>query len=215
MNRTILAFAIPLAAALCLAASPVRAAEPGKAEKSATPAAKPATKAAAKPRCMFPDNKKQRAPAWVCGEAPKGQAIFATASQARVKGSGVQDTKDRAVAEARLKLAKQLAAQVEQRANRHATAVGVPLAQAGKIVTPGFEKKTQEVLVGSKIVESATSKKGTIYVVLGLDAAKLGESVAATVQAAAAAEPAAWQPLQAGKSPEQLGTQLAAIQLTK
>jgi hypothetical protein len=82
-------------------------------------------------------------------------------------------------------------------------------------VTPGFEKKTQEVLVGSKIVESITSKKGAIYVVVGLDAAKLGESVAATVKLAAAAEPGAWQPLQAGKTPEQLGEQLAAIQLSK
>jgi hypothetical protein len=133
-----------LGSAACLSTS---AAEPAKAAPTARNVAQ--TAPAAKPRCVFPDNKKQKAPAWVCGEAPKGQALFATASAARVKGSGVQDTKDRAVAEARLKLAKQLAGQVELRANRHATAIGVPLAQAGRIVTPALEKKSQEVLVGS------------------------------------------------------------------
>jgi hypothetical protein len=208
MFRTDCRIALPLLAAFLLA-GPAGAAHAADATK---PAAKAPAKArsAATPHCVFPDHKKQRAPAWVCGEAPRGQALFATGHAARAKGSGVQDTKDRAVAEARLKLAKQLGAQVEQRANRHATAIGVPLSQAGKIVTPGFEKKSQEVLVGSRIVESMTSKKGTIYVLVGLDAAKLKESIAATVKAAATAEPGAWQPLTAGKPVEQLAAQLAA-----
>ena len=105
MNRiTVSLFTALLGSAVCLSAS---AAEPAK----ATTTAKPKARNVDQPRCVFPDNKKQKAPAWVCGEAPKGQALFATASAARAKGSGVQDTKDRAVAEARLKLAKQLAAQ--------------------------------------------------------------------------------------------------------
>jgi hypothetical protein len=208
MNRiTVSLFTALLGSAVCLSAS---AAEPAK----ATSTAKPKARNVDQPRCVFPDNRKQKAPVWVCGEAPKGQALFATGSAARAKGSGVQDTKDRAVAEARLKLAKQLSEQVELRANRHATAIGVPLAQAGRIVTPALAKKSQEVLVGSKIVESITSRKGAIYVVVGLDAAKLDESVAATVKAAAGAEPAAWQPLLGGKPAELLGAQLAAVKLT-
>lgn len=187
------------------------AALPGGLQAAEPPAQaeKPAKAPAAVTHCVFPDYKRQNAPPWVCGQPAKGLALSAVGFASQSK-SGAQHVKELAVANARLKLARQLDERVVQRANRHATANGVSLAQAGRMVSATFEKKTQEVLVGSRIIESTTSRRGTIYVLVGLDATQLRESVIATVKAGIAADPTPWKPLLAGSTEEQLAERLAA-----
>ena len=159
--------------------------------------------------CTFPDHPRQKAPDWVCGKGASKFVLQATGTAAKSK-AGAQNSKDKALASARLALARQLATHIEQRALRYAAANALPPTQASRIKTPRFEQQTQQVLVGSKLIATASSRKGTLYVWVGLDAPHLRDSVIATVKASVANEQGEWQGLLAGKTPDQLAATLAA-----
>lgn len=170
---------------------------------------KPAISRSPAVTCAFPDNKRQKAPAWVCGKA-LGKLVLQAVGTAAKSKAGAQTTMERARTDARLKLAHQLAMHIEQAATRYATRHNISLPQSGRVNTPTVEKHLQAVLLGTRVTASATSRKGTHYVLLGVDAQQLRNSVIATAKAAIAADPSAWQALLSGTSPDQLAEKLAA-----
>ena len=116
--------------------------------------APPDSKTAKAKKCLFPKSKK-RAPAWVCDAHAEGLALAAVGVAPKSK-AGMALMEQMAEADARAKLAKELRG-VEQ----NSAAAGVAAADSNYLAA----------LEGTKVVKRAYGPNGTLYVLMGFDAA--------------------------------------------
>lgn len=124
-------------------------------------------------KCLFPKSRKV-APAWVCDSSKEGLALSAVGYSPKSR-AGLEFMKDMATADARSKLANKAQAQVRQKIAEQDPAAGSAPNKAK------IEKITQTTLEGTKILKSAHTPKGSLYVLIGMDeenAQQLYESVA-------------------------------------
>jgi hypothetical protein len=163
----------------------------------------------ARSRCVFPDSPRESAPLWVCSKQAPGIALAAVGSHKKSK-AGVQFTKDQAVASARGALAQSMTQQLGRKLRGYAAQQKLGGAAANKLITPAFEQLTRQSLVGSRIVQQATSRKGTIYVLVGIDPEQASQATRDIVKGAAGQEPALWQPVKGKQSAEELASAVAA-----
>lgn len=163
-------------------------------------------------RCVFPDSPRESAPAWVCAKTAPGVAVAALGWHKKSK-AGVQFTKDQAVASARVALVQSMTQQLGRKLGAYAAQqkLGGPAATK-KLISPAFEQQTRQSLTGSRIVQQTTSRKGTIYVLVGIDPQQASQATREIVKGAAEQEPALWQPLRARHSADELAAAIAAVE---
>ena len=196
-----------LIAALCLVFGLPVLAHAADGDAAAAPAAAPPK---ARSRCVFPDSPRESAPLWVCSKQAPGVALAAVGSHRKSK-AGVQFTKDQAVASARVALVQSMTQQLGRKLRGYAAQQKLGGAAANKLITPAFEQLTRQSLVGSRIVQQATSRKGTIYVLVGIDPEQASQATRDIVKGAAGQEPALWQPVKGKQSAEELASAVAAL----
>jgi hypothetical protein len=106
-------------------------------------------------KCLFPKSKK-RAPAWVCDAHAEGLALAAVGVAPKSK-AGLALMEQMAEADARAKLAK------EVRGVEQSSAAAAEAAADSEYIT---------ALEGSKVIKHAYGPNGTLYVLMGFDAAE-------------------------------------------
>ena len=117
-------------------------------------------------KCSFPKSK-TRAPDWVCNARAEGLAVaavgFATKSQA-----GIAFMEQMAAADARARLVREVRESVRKKVVRGAPVAGSKANERdGALITT----ITTDTLQGTKIKKSVYGPNGTLYVLVGLDAA--------------------------------------------
>jgi hypothetical protein len=128
-------------------------------------------------KCTFPKSAK-RAPAWVCTARAPGLALAAVGTTPRSQ-AGVSFMEQMAAADARGRLVREVRESVRNKVAGGAAAAGrEAVEQDGALITA----ITNDSLQGAKVVKSIHGPNGTLYVLVGLDAAhaqQLTETVTA------------------------------------
>lgn len=115
-------------------------------------------------KCLFPKSKK-RAPDWVCNAKAEGMAVAAVGSSAK-SDAGISFMEQMAAVDARVHLAQKLRDSVESKiTDSEASASKTQPERDSTLIT----RITNESLRDTKILKSAYSPNGTLYVMVGLD----------------------------------------------
>lgn len=165
----------------------------------------------AAPECTFPDVPASPAPAWVCDAPVEGVAVSAVGAH-EPSAAGAVFAKDQAAAVARVRLAQQMRVHVSNMVKQYAETTGAGSGETVDRVNTSVSKLiTAETLAGSKVFRSATSPKGTVYVLVGLDP-KLAEMQAqGALRSSMNSDRAAWQQMRAGKSQDELAAEITRL----
>jgi hypothetical protein len=131
----------------------------GEAQASAAPAAN--VKKANK--CTFPKSRK-RAPEWVCTGRAEGLAVAAVGSAAKSK-AGISFMEQMAAADARARLVREVRELVRKKMGGAPAAGKKADERDGASITI-----TNDSLQGAKVEKKVYGPKGTLYVLVGLDA---------------------------------------------
>lgn len=128
-------------------------------------------------KCTFPKSRK-RAPEWVCTPRAQGLAVAAVGSAARSK-AGASFMEQMATADARARLARDVRQAVRKKVMGGAPAASNKVDERDEAVMTAV---TNDTLQGAKVEKKVYGPKGTLYVLVGLDAAhakQLIESITA------------------------------------
>jgi hypothetical protein len=128
-------------------------------------------------KCSFPKSRK-RAPDWVCTARAEGLAVAAVGSAAKSQ-AGVSFMEQMAAADARARLVREVRESVREKVVGGAPAA---IKEADKPDGALITTITHDSLQGAKVEKSVYGPDGTLYVLVGLDAAnanRLIESVTA------------------------------------
>ncbi|MDO8263062.1 MAG: LPP20 family lipoprotein [Gallionella sp.] len=129
-------------------------------------------------KCLFPKSRK-RAPLWVCNAPVDGLAVTAVGSAAK-SGAGISFMEQMAAADARVRLARNLREALNLRGSVQKNLSGqqkiAGSANSANKDTADRDSAlitriTDESLQGTKVMKSAYGPDGTLYVLVGLDAA--------------------------------------------
>jgi hypothetical protein len=115
-------------------------------------------------KCTFPKSAK-RAPDWVCTARAKGLALAAVGTTPRLQ-AGVSFMEQMAAADARARLAREVRESV-----RNKVAGGESGREPGDQDDALITTIANDSLQGAKVEKSAYGPNGTLYVLVGLDAA--------------------------------------------
>lgn len=116
-------------------------------------------------KCTFPKSAR-RAPAWVCTARAPGLALAAVGMAPRSQ-AGVSFMEQMAAADARARLAREVRESVRNKVAGAAAAGRKPPEPDGSLITV----ITNDSLQGAQVVKSIYGPNGTLYVLVGLDAA--------------------------------------------
>jgi hypothetical protein len=123
-------------------------------------------------KCSFPKSRK-RAPDWVCTARAKGLAVAAVGSATKSK-AGITFMEQMAAADARARLVREVRESVREKVMGGAPAAGEKVDERdGALITT----ITNDSLQGAKVVKSVYGPKGTLYVLVGLDAAQANQLI--------------------------------------
>lgn len=161
--------------------------------------------------CTFPGEGKAEAPLWICAREFDGYKVTGIGSFDK-SPAGANFAIQQAAALARVDIATQFRAQIK-------ASVSNVVAQAGtgdKAAVDAFAENvskqvTNESLAGAKIVRTATSPKGTTWVIVGLDKVAAEAAAKATVQSSLNNQAAQWQRYQGKKSLAELEADIARL----
>ncbi|PLX80211.1 MAG: hypothetical protein C0615_01280 [Desulfuromonas sp.] len=137
------------------------------------------------------------APAWVCDE-PVGDGIISAVGIGRATPATNRDPalkKRIAQANGRVQLADQLKIQVQNMFNEASTVTGSTIDdETYDLVTDSVTSQiTDQKLSGSRPLKSTISPKGTLYVLMVLDAKTAGKAVEEAIQSSFQNEKALWK----------------------
>lgn len=128
-------------------------------------------------KCTFPKSRK-RAPEWVCTARAEGLAVAAVGSAARSK-VGISFMEQMAAADARARLVREVRESVRKKVMGGEPAAGNKADKRDGALTTTV---TNDTLQGARVEKQVYGPKGTLYVLVGLDAAnasRLTESITA------------------------------------
>ena len=158
--------------------------------------------------CVFP-NTKELAPDWVCTGSAEGIEVSAVGS-AEKSATGLDFTKQMAATSARVQLAQRLKIQVSNKVKQYAGTTGggdtETVDKVNELVTSQF---TNETLVGTRVFKTLQGPDGTMYVLVGLDAASVQKLTESAVKTSMNNDRALWQKFQAGKAQDELAADIA------
>ena len=161
--------------------------------------------------CGYPDSPKDKAPLWVCDAPVDGVAISAVGSHDK-SAAGPAFMKDQATAAARVRLAQQVKVHVTNMVKQYAETTGaVGSETVDKVNTSVSKLITMETIAGSRVFRSATSPKGAVYVLVGLDP-KLAElQTEMALKTSMRNDRALWQQFKAKQGQDELASEIAKL----
>jgi len=158
--------------------------------------------------CKFPGTPED-APLWVCDAPVEGMSVGAVGS-AEKSGAGLEFTKQMAMTAARVRLAQNMKVQVQNMVKQYAETTGAGSKETvDKVNTSVTKQITNETLVGTKIFRSALAPDGTMYVLVGLDAATAQLLTETAIKSSMNNDQAAWQQFNAKKGQDELAADIA------
>ncbi|MBU0622773.1 MAG: LPP20 family lipoprotein [Gammaproteobacteria bacterium] len=158
--------------------------------------------------CMFP-NSREAAPGWVCDEPVAGSAVTAVGSAPKSQ-AGISFVKQMAAADARVQLAQMMRIQVTNMIKQYAETTGAAdQATVDQVNSSVTKQITNETLVGTRLLRSATGPDGTLYVLVGLDEASAQQITEAAIKTSQNNDKAAWQQFRAQKGQDELAADIA------
>ena len=158
--------------------------------------------------CVYP-NSKELAPTWVCDMPVDGVTVSAVGVSAKSQ-AGIAFMKQMAMADARVQLAQSVRTQVANMIKQYAETTGAADQQTVDQVNSSVTKQiTNESLVGTKLLRSATGPDGTLYVLVGLDEASAQKITEAAIKTSMNNDKAAWQQFRAQKGQDELAADIA------
>ena len=161
--------------------------------------------------CVFPDSPKDAAPLWICDAPVEGVAVSAVGA-ANKSAAGVSFMKDQAAADARVKLAQQMKVHVNNMIKQYVETTGAGSSETvDKVNTSVSKLITSEELTGSRIFRTATSPKGAMYVLLGLDPSVTREATEKAVKTSMKNDQALWQQFKAKKAQDEMAADIAKM----
>jgi hypothetical protein len=162
--------------------------------------------------CVFP-NTQESAPSWICDEPVEGVEVSAVGS-AEKSGAGQEFTKNMASTAARVQLAQRMKIQVQNMIKQYVETTGASTNETvDKVNTSVTKQITDQTLVGTRIYKSRVGPDGTMYVLVGLDAASVEKLAESAIKTSMKNERALWQQFQAGKAQDELAADIAKQKL--
>jgi hypothetical protein len=159
--------------------------------------------------CVFPDAPESPAPAWICDAPVEGVELSAVGYHGKSQ-AGPSFMKQMAATDARVQLAATFKTRVQNMIKQYVETTGAADAETVNQVNTSVSKLiTNETLTGSRIFKTRTSPTGGIYVLLGLDSAKVQEAAKQTIQTSMNNEQALWQEFKAKKAQDELAAEIA------
>lgn len=178
-------------------------------KQAATPSARPEPRPAPRPDCVFPDAPAEAAPNWVCDEPIPGVVVSAVGGYEK-SAAGVSFQKDQAIAAARVQLAQSFKTRVTNMIKQYAETTGAGSSETVDKVNSSVSKLiTSETLSGTRAFRSATSSKGTVYVLVGLDPTAARQSADTILNTSMQSERALWQEFKANRAQDELAAEIA------
>jgi hypothetical protein len=163
----------------------------------------------AAPDCVFPDSPATDAPGWVCDEPVEGVEVSAV-GVAEKTAAGHSFMKNMAATDARVQLAQSMKVHVQNMVKQYAETTGSADAETvDKVNTSVTKQITDETLVGTKIFKTRTSPNGTLYVLLGMDAAMAAQATENAIKTSMGNDKALWQQFKAQKAQDELAADIA------
>lgn len=161
--------------------------------------------------CAYPDSPKDSAPLWICDAPVEGVAVSAV-GVADKSAAGVSFMKTMAAADARVKLAQQMKVHVNNMIKQYVETTGAGSSETvDKVNTSVSKLITSEELSGSRIFRTATSPKGAMYVLLGLDPSVTREATEKAVKTSMKNDQALWQQFKAKKAQDEMAADIAKM----
>lgn len=159
--------------------------------------------------CVFPDASNSEAPRWVCDERVEGVVVSAVGTAAK-SSAGHSFMKNMASTDARVQLAQSMKVHVQNMVKQYAETTGAADTETVDRVNTSVTKQiTDETLVGTRVFKTSTSPNGTLYVLLGVDAAAAAQATANAVQSSLNNENALWQQFKAQVGQGELANAIA------
>jgi len=161
--------------------------------------------------CAYPDAPNESAPLWVCDAPVEGVSVSAV-GVADKSAAGVSFMKNMAAADARVKLAQQMKVHVNNMIKQYVETTGAGSSETvDKVNTSVSKLITSEELSGSRIFRTATSPKGAMYVLLGLDPTVTREATEKAVKTSMKNDQALWQQFKAKKAQDEMAADIAKM----
>ncbi|MDH5216665.1 MAG: LPP20 family lipoprotein [Gammaproteobacteria bacterium] len=161
--------------------------------------------------CVFPDAPEVAAPGWVCDQPIKGIEVSAVGS-AEKSGAGHDFMKQMAATSARVQLAQRMQVQVRNMIKQYAETTGAASSETvDKVNTSVTKQITNESLVGTKILKTRSSPKGTLYVLIGMDEKNVMQSAQEALRTSMNNDQALWQQFKAQKGQDELAADIAKM----
>ncbi|MDH5484947.1 MAG: LPP20 family lipoprotein [Gammaproteobacteria bacterium] len=158
--------------------------------------------------CVFPDAPGSAAPAWICDQPVEGVEVSAIGT-AEKSGAGHDFMKQMAATSARVQLAQRMQVEVRNMIKQYVEATGAADAETvDKVMTSVTKQITRETLVGSRIIHTRTSPKGSLYVLMGMDSASIKSASEQALKTSMKNENALWQQFKAKKGQDELASEI-------
>jgi len=159
--------------------------------------------------CTYPDAFSERAPNWVCSQELDAYPLAAVGSSAK-SAAGFDFMKEQAAISARIALAQQMEVHVANMVKQYVETTGQGDSETVDQVRSSVSKVlTDQVLVGSKIVNSRTSPNGYLYVLVAIDGDNLLANTQTALKTSMNNDGALWQQFKAAKGQDELAAAIA------
>jgi len=161
--------------------------------------------------CVFPDAPDSAAPMWVC-DAPIEGVELSAVGYAQKSNAGNSFMKQMAASDARVQLAAIFKTSVQNMIKQYAETTGAADTETiNKVNTSVSKLITNETLVGSRIFRTRTSPTGGLYVLVGLDSARVQKAAEESLQTSMNNDQALWQEFKAKKAQDELAMEIAKM----
>ena len=163
--------------------------------------------------CVYPDMPDRAAPGWICDEPVAGVEVSAVGSS-KIGLAGPSHAKQMAMTKARVQLAQMMKVHVANMIKQYVETTGAGATETVDQVTTSVTKQiTKETLVGSRLFKSHTSPTKTLYVIVGLDEAKVQQAAEKAIKTSMKNERALWQQFKASKAQDELAAEISKIEV--
>ena len=161
--------------------------------------------------CVFPDAPETPAPTWICDAPVEGVELSAVGYSQKSK-AGNSFMKQMAATDARVQLAAIFKTRVQNMIKQYAETTGAADSETVDRVNTSVSKLiTNETLVGSRIFRTRTSPTGGLFVLIGLDSARVQQAAQDSIQTSMNNEQALWQEFKAKKAQDELAAEIAKM----
>ena len=160
-------------------------------------------------KCTYPDAFGEKAPGWVCGQPVEAYPMAAVGS-ANKSAAGFDFMKEQAATVARIALAQQMEVHVTNMVKQYVETTGQGDTETVDQVRTSVSKVlTDQVLVGSKVVNTRTSPNGYLYVLVAIDADSMLLNTQTALKTSMNNDNALWQQFKAENGQDELAMAIA------